>query len=422
MTSRLERGWPRTRARSETELAGRPARQDACDHGNAAASATTRQVVAVLLFNLAGYFLIGLPIAVVPSLVHETLGFGVVMAGAAVSSQYLATLLSRAWAGRLCDVRGPKIAVQRGMLMFAGSGVCMLAAGFGLAAGPALGTIIVARLLLGVGESLVTTGATTWGIARAGAGRTARVISWNGLTSFGGMAAGAPVGAWLAQSLGWQAIGVATAALAAFCLVLAQRSRGALPAPGKRMGFAQVLSSVLPFGLCLALGGMGFGAITSFIALYYAHMGWTDAAFALSVLGIAFALARLLLADAAPRFGGYCVAFCAFAGETLGLLMLWQASSPLAALAGVAITGFCFAPLFPALGMVAVQPVPGASRGSAISVFALFFDLGLGATGPLAGLVAARLGYAAVYLFAALAALAGLACAVLLRRRRPARP
>jgi predicted MFS family arabinose efflux permease len=305
------------------------------------------------------------------------------------------------------------------MLMFAGSGACMLASGLALPAPAALAAIFAARLLLGAGESLVTTGATTWGIARAGAERTARVISWNGLTSFGGMAAGAPVGAWLAHAWGWQALGLATLALAALSLALARRSQGATPSPGKRMGFAQVFAGILPFGLCLALGGMGFGAVTSFITLYYGHMGWPDAALALSVLGIGFALSRLLLADAAPRFGGWRVAFLAFAGEIIGLLLLWLAGSPTAALIGVAVTGFCFAPLFPALGMVAVQPVPPASRGSAISVFALFFDIGLGVTGPAAGFVAARMGYAAVYLFAALAALAGLACAALLRRRRP---
>jgi MFS family permease len=390
-------------------------KHEAVEH---AASRSTRRVAAVLLFNLAGYFLIGLPIAVVPMQVHDALGYGVVMAGAAVSSQYLATLLSRAWAGRLCDLRGPKVAVLRGMAMFAGSGACMLAAGAPLPAPAALAAIFAARLLLGAGESLVTTGATTWGIARAGEGRTARVISWNGLTSFGGMAAGAPAGAWLAAAFGWQALGLATVALATLALALARRASGEAPAPGKRMAFAQVFAGVLPFGLCLALGGAGFGAITSFITLYYAHLGWPGAAPALSVLGIGFALSRLLLADAPSRFGGWRVAFCAYAGEAVGLLLLWQAASPAAALVGVAITGFCFAPLFPSLGMVAVQPVPAASRGSAISVFALFFDIGLGATGPAAGVVAARFGYAAVYLFAALATLAGLAACAMLRRQQ----
>jgi hypothetical protein len=104
----------------ETELdtgrrtAGAPCperpKHEAVEH---AASRSTRRVAAVLLFNLAGYFLIGLPIAVVPMQVHDALGYGVVMAGAAVSSQYLATLLSRAWAGRLCDLRGPKVAAWR---------------------------------------------------------------------------------------------------------------------------------------------------------------------------------------------------------------------------------------------------------------------------------------------------------------------
>jgi MFS family permease len=377
-----------------------------------------RRGISVLGFNLACYFLIGLPIAVVPALVHERLGYGVVTAGAAVSSQYLATLLSRAWSGRICDVRGPKAAVMRGMAMLMASGGCMLAAGMELPAPAALAFVLLARLLLGTAESLVTTGATTWGIGRAGAAHTAKIISWNGLTSFGGMAAGAPAGAFLATRHGWQSLGLATFALATLCLLLAWYCRAHAPAAGKRMGFSEVFFSILPFGICLALGGAGFGSVTSFITLYYARMGWSDAALALSVLGVSFALSRLLLADAALRFGGYRVAFLGFAGEAAGLLLLCLAPSPLLALAGVAMTGFCFAPLFPSLGMVAVQPVPPASRGSAISVFALFFDLGLGATGPAAGFIAGSLGYPAVYLFASLAAVAGLCSTAALQRKK----
>jgi MFS family permease len=387
---------------------------------HAGAPRSARRGVSVLGYNLACYFLIGVPIAVVPTQVHEQLGYGAVMAGAAVGSQYLATLFTRAWSGRLCDLRGPKAAVMRGMMFLAASGICMLIAGLGLSAPAALAAIFVARLLLGAGESLVTTGAMTWGIGRAGVEHTAKIISWNGLTSFGGMAAGAPAGAFLAAHYGWQALGFATLALAAACLLLSARSRAQPPASGKRMKFSAVFATILPFGFCLALGAIGFGAINSFITLYYASMHWPDAALALSVLGIGFALSRLVLADAASRFGGYRVAFCAYAGETVGLMLLWWASSPLQALLGVGIVGFCFAPLFPALGMVAVQPVPAASRGSAISSFALFFDIGLGATGPAAGFIAARLGYPAVYLIAALAALAGLFSAAALQRHKRA--
>jgi hypothetical protein len=50
----------------------------------------------------------------------------------------------------------------------------------------------------GRGESLVTTGTIAWGIGSAGARHTAKVISWNGITTYGALAVGAPVGVVLA--------------------------------------------------------------------------------------------------------------------------------------------------------------------------------------------------------------------------------
>ncbi|MNG32599.1 major facilitator superfamily transporter [compost metagenome] len=49
----------------------------------------------------------------------------------------------------------------------------------------------------------------------------------------------------------------------------------------------------------------------------------------------------------------------------------------------------------------------------------MFIDLSLGITGPLAGAVAAGFGFASIFLFAALAALSGLALSVYLYRQAP---
>jgi len=51
--------------------------------------------------------------------------------------------------------------------------------------------------------------------------------------------------------------------------------------------------------------------------------------------------------------------------------------------------------------------------------YALFQDLAYGLTGPVAGVLANRTGYRSVFLVGTLAAVAGLAMAVGLRRRSP---
>jgi predicted MFS family arabinose efflux permease len=64
-----------------------------------------------------------------------------------------------------------------------------------------------------------------------------------------------------------------------------------------------------------------------------------------------------------------------------------------------------------------VDLVPPQNRGSALGAYSMFTDVALCATGPVAGVLAANVTYAAPFLFGAAASLAGFVMiAVLLRR------
>jgi len=387
-------------------------------HGEHATGNVTRRILAVVAFNFVVYLCVGLPIAVVPGFVHGDLGYSAVLAGLAVSIQYLATLLSRPWAGSLCDMKGPKRSVLTGLALCTGSGVLTLVAS--LFAGNdwlGLGWLLAGRLMLGAGESLVTTGTIAWGIGSVGPRHTAKVISWNGVTTYGALAIGAPVGVLLASHGSLAAIGIVTSAIAGISLLLARRQTAVPILKGERLPFRSVFRAMSPFGLCLALGSVGFGTITAFITLYYAGHGWDHAALALTALGACFVLTRLLLADSITRFGGYPVALVSLAVEAAGLAMLWLAQAPWQALAGAAVVGFGFSLVFPSLGIEAVKRVPATNRGSALGAYALFFDFSLGLTGPVAGLITKHSGYPAVYLFAALSAVLALALSQILAAR-----
>jgi MFS family permease len=66
------------------------------------------RILSVVIFNFASYLTIGLPLAVLPGYVHETLGYSAFWAGLVISLQYFATLVSRPHAGRYADMLGPK--------------------------------------------------------------------------------------------------------------------------------------------------------------------------------------------------------------------------------------------------------------------------------------------------------------------------
>ncbi|WP_448675671.1 MFS transporter [Pseudomonas sp. LY-1] len=382
--------------------------------------AVTLQVVSIVLFTFIGYLNIGIPLAVLPGYVHSELGFGAVIAGLVISVQYLATLLSRPYAGRIIDNLGSKRAVLIGLAGCGLSGVFMLlAAWFSSLPALSLGNLLIGRLVLGSAESLVGSGAIGWGIGRVGAANTAKVISWNGIASYGALAVGAPLGVLLVSHLGLWSMGVSILLLAAVGLLLAWCKEPAPIVAGVRLPFMNVLGRVLPHGCALALGSIGFGTIATFITLYYTTQHWDNAVWALSLFGASFIGARLLFGNLINRIGGFRVAIACLSVEVLGLLLLWLAPDAQLALAGAALSGFGFSLVFPALGVEAVNLVPASSRGSAVGAYSLFIDLSLGITGPLAGAVAAGFGFASIFLFAALAALGGLLLSVYLYRQAP---
>jgi MFS family permease len=368
-------------------------------------AATTGRIVAVVFFTFVCYLIIGIPMPVLPGFVTGELGFGSVLAGAAISVQYAATLASRAQAGRSADTRGAKRTVLTGLAACGASGVLLLAS-VACARWPtlSLAILVLARLVLGFGESFVGTGAILWGIGRVGPAENARVISWNGIATYGAVAIGAPTGAALAHAFGPWTLGAVTMALAGIGYALARRMAPVPLVHGERMSYASVFMRVLPHGIGLALGATGFGVIATFIALYFAARGWHDAALALTLFGTLFVGSRLLFANSIKAYGGFRVAVASLAVECAGLVLLWLANEPHVALVGAGLTGFGFALVFPSLGVEAVDLVPAASRGAALAAYSVFFDLSLGVMGPLAGYIAGEFGYASVFFVAALAA------------------
>ncbi|AUT60338.1 MFS transporter [Paraburkholderia terrae] len=385
--------------------------------------ATTLQIIPVVFFTFLCYLTIGIPLAVLPGYVHDDLGYSAVIAGLAISVQYFATLASRPLAGRSADTLGPKKTVTIGLIGCGVSGVLLLLAVL-LGRWPtlSLSLLVLSRLVLGFGESLCGTGAILWGIGRVGTTNNARVISWNGIATYGALAIGAPLGVAIAHSVGFFALGVVVIVLAALGFYLARPIAAVPVVHGERMSYRSVFTRVLPHGIGLALGSAGFGSIATFITLFYAANHWPNAALSLTVFGTLFIGARLLFANTIKTYGGFRVAIASFSFECVGLLLLWLAPEPHVALAGAALTGFGFALVFPALGVEAVGLVPPASRGAALSAYSVFLDLSLGITGPLAGYVAGEFGYGSVFLFAAVAAAAAVALSTMLYLRNARTP
>lgn len=378
----------------------------------------TLQIVSIVFYTFIAFICIGLPIAVIPGYVHEQLGFSAVVAGVTIGSQYLATLLSRPMAGRMSDNAGTKRAIVLGLSGILLSGVLTFFATL-LHSLPSLslGILLVGRVLLGVAQGLIGVGTISWCMGQVGAEHTARSISWNGIASYGAIAIGAPLGVVMVTQYGYNSLGPALAVLAALGLVLIRKKPSVPVVRGERLPFWAVFGRIAPFGASLCLASIGYGTLTTFIALFYLNRGWTGAAWCLTVFGICFILSRLLFISSISRFGGFRAAIACMTLETLGLTLLWLAPSPAIALIGAGLTGFGLSLVYPALGVEAIKQVPNSSRGAGLSAYAVFFDLALAIAGPLMGAVALNLGYSWIFFCAALLSVTGLGLTWLLMRR-----
>ena len=383
----------------------------------AIATSTTIRIIHTSLFVFFYYLTIGLLLAVLPGFVHLHLGLSPFWAGVAIGSQYVATLVTRPAAGRMTDVSGPRATVLTGQVVGSLSGLCLIAAALLQAKTIACFVVLlISRLILGCGESCVATGATTWGLGRVEPAYAAQVISWSGIASYGAMAAGAPLGIWLETRYGLASIGAVASGLSVLSLALAYPLAGVPIMRAAHLTFSRVLGRVLPHGLGLTFGTIGFAAIASFTGLYYASRHWADPALALMLFGTCFIVTRLLLAETINRWSGLRVAMASFIVESAGLFILWSATTHDVALLGAALSGCGFALVFPALGVEALKMVADQDRGAALGVYTAFLDLAMGITGPIAGLVVGKFGYPAIFLCAASAAGCGLVGTCLLAR------
>ena len=383
---------------------------------------TLLPIMAVVLLD---FFVIGIALPVLPLHVHDGLGLGAFMVGLVAGSQFAASLLSRLWAGYFADNRGVKRAVVTGLLLAATAGLFyLLSLRFLDKPGTSVAILFVGRALLGASESFVITGALSWGLMIGGPQNAGRVMAWMGTGILAAFAAGAPAGAALYEGYGFAAIALATLLIPLATLLLVAPLRPVAPLPNARPLFIKVVGAVWVPGLGLAFSCVGFGAITTFIALVFSTNGWSYGWLAFTALSIAFILGRVVFGHLPDRIGGAKVALVCVLIEAAGQAMIWLAPWPAAALIGCALTGLGYSLIYPGFGVEAVHSVPAENRGLALGAYTAFLDLALGTANPLLGLVATHAGFDSVFLVSTVVVMfsAFIAVGLLYARREVAKP
>lgn len=357
------------------------------------------------------FLALGSTLPVLPRYIHGPLGSGDLAVGVVTGAFAATAIVCRPFAGRVADASGRRRVFVAGALLASVAGIGYLLP-FGV---PGL---VLARLVLGIGEGMVFTAGAAWTVDLSARDRHGRSIGLFGLAIWLALSLGPVIGEALRAAVSYDAVWLfAIAAPLAGALVartLPERHTPVAPASGAQSLLPR--PAIRP-GVGLALAGVGFATMSGFIVLHLEKLGTGHGA----IVFIGFATAVVLMRTAAGRLpdviGGRLTAIGAGTAEAVGLAVIASATSWPVAMAGAVVMGIGFSVLFPAFALVVVSEVDDTRRGAALGAFSAFFDAGVGVGGVVAGAISSVAGYPAAFWMASACAVGGVAVTVVGARR-----
>jgi MFS family permease len=341
-----------------------------------------------------GLVAVGAVLPVLPRYVRGPLGAGDLAVGIVIGAYAITGLLLRPVAGRLADRWGRKPTVLLGALLLSASGLLNL---------PSLGIagLIVARLVLGIGEGTLYTAGSAWIVDMAPIARRGRILGLYGLAVWGGLSVGPLLGELLLQASGYTAVWIFAAAMPLAGALIATRVADPFVPLEHSEPHPLIAPEAVRPGFAIALASVGYAAVAAFIVLHLEARGIGHGAAVFGAFAAMIVVTRLIAGGLPDRFGPARVAIGATLVEAAGLLVIALAHSlPVALIGGMAM-GAAFSLLNPSLMLIAVGRVSENARGAAMGTYTAFFDAGVGFGAPLAGLAAALTSYEGAFVLAA---------------------
>lgn len=347
------------------------------------------------------YLTISAPLAVIPVFVHDTLKVNNLGVGIAIGLHFVATVLTRPYAGRLSDNVSSKRATLQGILaVFIALLFYYLATVMSLSLTVNFLLLLVGRICHGYAESLLISGHIAWGLSLFGQKQAGKLFSLTGMAIFGALAIGAPIGLTIFNYYGFSSLLLLMLVLPVLSFIIYYPIHAVKINKGIPLALKQVMAYVWKYGLILALQGVGFACIGTFIVLYFKAQGWLYSEYALASFGVAFVLVRIFAGHITDNYSGYKIAGISLAVELIGLSIICVASNALSTIAGTFLTGLGCSLVYPALGVELIKKAPAHVQGTAMSVYSAFQDISYAVCAPLFGLIALQFNYSTTFILA----------------------
>ncbi|MBR2778748.1 MAG: MFS transporter [Firmicutes bacterium] len=351
--------------------------------------------------------------------------------GLSVGVFTFSALLMRAVAGWMLDRFGRRVVFSAGLII-----MLLIALLYGAVVSVAL--IIAVRILHSVGWGMSSTASNTIAADSLPPARFAEGMGYFALSNSLGMAAGPALGLLILARTGFHGMFAFAAATAGVALLLsffmtmrsardlqssgqespaASGSQASQPESGRtvqadgsrpdqtgsrsgsRSGLFRFLlhpGAVFP-ALTILLISTSYGALTGFVALYGAERNIGNSGIYFAVYAISMLLTRPIAGRLTDRKGTAFVVWPGMLLTFLGMLCLGSAKGLPLFLVSAALYGTGMGICMSSLEALAVASVPAERRGSATATFMIGFDGGIGIGSVIAGLLASAAGYDAMY-------------------------
>ncbi|MFI0711611.1 MFS transporter [Streptomyces inhibens] len=363
-------------------------------------------VITALFCTFASF---GLVIPVIPRLVTEQLHGSPFEVGATFTVSGVVALLVRPYAGQVAQRRGSRPVMMLGALL-----IIVVGALYALPLG--LPGLLVARLVMGVGEAFLFTAGSVWTVSLTPPDRRGQIVGFYGLAMWTGLTVGPVLGEVVFRTGSYTAVWILASALPAVAVVVLTLLPNSARLGTAVSGRLLPPSSVLP-GLSLGCGAFGYAAVASFGALSLTSRGIANGSLLLSLFSVAYVVVRLVAGRMPDRIGALPVIVVSASVEAIGMVLIAFAPSLWPAAVGALIAGGGFTLLYPALALITIDTSPEAERGAALGAITSFFDIAVGIAGLLGGLLA-EVSYTATFLLSAVAVLGSLFTGTVAARRR----
>jgi MFS family permease len=313
-------------------------------------------------------------------------------AGAFLAVLTYASAFSAPATGALADRAG-----KRRILMGASLAIAVFSAFYAFVTDPRI--LLALAAVHGVFWSALLSASSAYMVDLIPAARRAEGIGYWGLATTLALAVAPGVGFRLQQH-GWGAICGTVVALNLAMWAIATRLHEDAP---RNNGEAHggVEWHVLVLSGCLFLYSFGYGAVTSFVALYADHHGIRPRSLFFITLATVMVATRPVLGPLADRVGHRKVLLPCLVLITIGQVLLAQASTTASMVVAGIVFGFGFGTAWTVFTAHVMRHVGPFRRGAAFGSMLAMFDTGIGSGSLAAGWIVQHHGFAATWWVAA---------------------